>query len=132
MAPTAGPSRAFILIGAMAAPMLVWLVAVPVLGVQLSVDTGGGHYDVGPVGVLIASLVVALLGVGLVEVLRRRTPNARRVFVIVSLVVLAVSLTGPLGSGTDAAARSALAVMHLAVAAVVIPALARRAGSPSQ
>jgi Family of unknown function (DUF6069) len=43
----------------------------------------------------------------------------------VALVVLALSLAGPLRGGTTTAAKTALACMHMAAAAVLIPMLAR-------
>jgi hypothetical protein len=43
----------------------------------------------------------------------------------VAIVVVLLSLGGPLTSGTTAAAKVTLALMHLAVAAVLIPVLRR-------
>lgn len=48
----------------------------------------------------------------------------------VAIVVLLVSLSLPLSAGATISSKAALALMHLAVAAVLIPALRRN--SPAQ
>jgi hypothetical protein len=58
--------------------------------------------------------------------LERLTPRARRVWLVVALVGLAVSLMPPLaGTGVGTANRIVLLLMHLAVAAVFISVLYR-------
>jgi peptidoglycan/LPS O-acetylase OafA/YrhL len=66
-----------------------------------------------------------LAGWALLAALERLTPQARGAWTLVALVILALSLAGPLGGGTTTAAKTALACMHLAAAAVLIPILAR-------
>jgi hypothetical protein len=59
--------------------------------------------------------------------LERRTPHGLAVWTTVALVVTIASLSLPAVAGITAAAATALALMHLAVAAVLIPALRRSA-----
>lgn len=79
-----------------------------------------------PLQVLAASAVAALAGWGLLAVLERWTARAHAVWVATAVVVLALSLGGPLsGEGITALDRAALVAMHLAVAAVLVPGLPR-------
>ncbi len=61
---------------------------------------------------------------GLLAVLERTAGRPRRAWTITALAVLALSLTGPLGSAADTASLGVLTAMHLLVGAVLIPGLA--------
>ncbi|MDQ6851282.1 MAG: DUF6069 family protein, partial [Actinomycetota bacterium] len=62
------------------------------------------------------------LGWTVVALLERRARRPRRVWMITGLIVLVLSLSGPLsGHGVTAGERLALICMHLAVAAVLVP-----------
>lgn len=112
--------------GAPAAALTVWALAVPVAGTTLTVRMGDGAQPVGPAPVVVASLLAGLAGWAVVAVLERSTARPGRIWAIVAAAVLAVSLTGPLGSAVGAAAALVLILLHLVVAAVLIPGLARR------
>jgi hypothetical protein len=116
-------------IGAAAAALAVWTVAVPLAGVDLTVrtDGGGGIRKVGSGDVVLVSLLAGLAGWGLLALLERFTAHPRRTWTATALVVLALSLLGPLGAGVGTAATVTLAGMHVAAAAVLIPLLARSA-----
>ncbi|MEV4019802.1 DUF6069 family protein [Nonomuraea angiospora] len=114
------------LIGAPAAALAVWALAVPLAGAALTVRTGGGTQTVGPVSVIVASLVAGLAGWALLAVLERRTARPGRVWTITALVVLVLSLAGPLGSAVGLAATLVLTLLHLVVGAVLVAGLARR------
>jgi Family of unknown function (DUF6069) len=117
-------SRALGIGGAVMAAVAVWVVAVPMLGLHLMVQFGPGSPEsVGVDFVVGASLIASLLGWGLLAMLERRTPRARTIWTVVAIAVLLVSLSLPLSTGTTASTRAALAMMHVAVAAVLIPAL---------
>ena len=110
--------------GAVTAAAAVWAVAVPLLGLHLIVRFGtGSPQSIGLDLVVGASLIASLAGWGLLAMLERRTPHARLIWTIAALAVLIVSLSLPLSAGTTASTRAALAAMHVAVAAVLIPAL---------
>jgi hypothetical protein len=86
--------------------------------------------DIGPVLVAVGCGAAALAAWGLLALLERLTARARTIWTIVAVVVLVASLGTPLlGSGVTAANRAVLELLHLAVAAVLIPALRRTAAS---
>jgi hypothetical protein len=119
-------ARAVAVAGATLAALGVWAVAVPLLGADLLVRPGGGSAQrVGAGAVAAASLIPALLGWALLALLERRTARARPVWTGVAVVVLLLSLGGPLTAGTTTASKAVLVLMHLAVGAVLIPALRR-------
>lgn len=110
--------------GAVTAAVAVWAVAVPLLGLHLIIRFGtGSPQSIGLDYVVGASLIASLAGWGLLAMLERRSPHARLIWTIGALVVLLVSLSLPFSAGITASTRAALAAMHVAVAAVLIPAL---------
>lgn len=116
-------------IGAPAAALAVWALAVPVAGTALTVRMGDGTQSVGPVPVVVASLLAGLAGWALLAVLERFASRPGRIWTIVALVVLALSLLGPVGSGVGTVATLVLVLLHLVVGAVLVPGLARSAGA---
>ncbi|MGI8329863.1 DUF6069 family protein [Actinomadura scrupuli] len=119
--------RALAVTGAVAAALTVWAVAVPLAGIEPAVRTGGGTQPVGPGAIATSALLAGLAGWALLAALERLTSRARRTWTIIAVVVLVLSLSGPLGNGAHTTATVALAGMHLAVGAVLIPALRRSA-----
>ncbi|MEO3872191.1 DUF6069 family protein [Nonomuraea sp. B12E4] len=113
-------------IGSPAAALAVWALAVPMAGTTLTVRMGGGTQAVGPVLVVVTSLLAGLAGWGLLAVLERLAARPGRIWRIVALVVLVLSLLGPVGSAAGPAATLVLVLLHLVVGAVLIPGLARR------
>src|SRR5687767_14391663 len=83
---------------AVAGAVLVWLLAVPVAGMDLLVRPGqGAEQHVGVASVALVSLLASLLGWGLLAALERLWPRrARTIWTTVALVVLLLSLAGPL------------------------------------
>ena len=119
-------SRALAVLGAVVAALTVWTVAGPVLGIDLQVQRRPGQLEAVNVGaVLGSSLVASLAGWATLAVLERLTRRTRTVWTILALAVLALSMVGPLAGGVTAGAKAALALMHLVVAAVLVPVLAR-------
>lgn len=120
--------RASTVAAAVLTAVAVWLIAVPVAGLDLLVRPGGGAtQQVGVGSVVIVSLLAALLGWGLLALLERLIPaRARAVWTVAAGVMLVLSLAGPLTGGTTAAVAATLALMHVAVGAVLIMGLRRR------
>jgi hypothetical protein len=119
-----GVTRTFIVAGAVFAALVVWVIAVPILGIQLVVRFGSAAPEtVGIALIAGASLLGSLCGWGLLAALERRTSRARAIWTGVAVIVLLASLSLPLTAATTSAARIALGLTHLAVAAVLIPAL---------
>jgi hypothetical protein len=64
----------------------------------------------------------------LLALLEHRNDRGRTVWTAIATVVVVLSLILPLTAGTTVSTKAALALMHVSVAAVLIPAL-RRTGS---
>ncbi|MFE5855928.1 DUF6069 family protein [Streptomyces sp. NPDC056500] len=112
---------------AVLAPLLVWLVADPVLGHRLRIVNGEQTLDIGAVAVVLAALLAALAGWGLLAALERFWGRrARALWTGVAIAVLALSFLPLTGDGMDGGTRAALALMHLAVAAALIVGLRTR------
>ena len=108
------------------AAVLAWLVAVPIVGIDLLVRPGGAAQQVGLGSVVTVSLLASLLGWGLLALLERLVPRrAMTAWTVVAVVVLMLSLTGPLTAAANAAVAIALVLMHLVVGAVLIMGLRR-------
>ncbi|MEV4680737.1 DUF6069 family protein [Streptomyces kurssanovii] len=112
---------------AVLAPVLVWLVADPLLGHRLRIADGEQTLDLGAVPVAVVALLASLSGWGLLAVLERfGKRRARAIWTGVAGAVLAASFLPFFGDGMDGGTRVSLALMHLAVAAVLIPGLVVR------
>lgn len=118
--------RATAALAAVLAPAAIWLVAVPLVGVDLQVaqPSGRAPAEITLPLVLVTALAASLAGWGLLALLERLTPRARTIWTATAVVALVVSFAPLLGPGTPTASRIVLALMHLAVAAILIPALA--------
>lgn len=111
------------------APVLVWLVTDPLLGHRLTIDDGEETLGMTAGPVAVVALLASLAGWALLAALERFGPrHARAVWAVTAGAVLAASFLPLTGDGMDAGTRAALALMHLAVAAVLIPGL--RASRP--
>ncbi|TDE51527.1 hypothetical protein E1295_18155 [Nonomuraea mesophila] len=118
--------RPLTVVGASAAALAAWVLAVPVAGIELTARMGAGVDQVGPAAVVVASLLAGLAGWALLAVLERFTARGGRIWTVVALTVLGLSLLGPLGSAVGTAATVVLLLLHLVVGAVLVPGLARR------
>ena len=119
----------------MPAAAAVWLIARFGFGLQVRTPgfAPGQHpMNLGVALVLIASAVAGAAAWAAVEVIERTASRPRRAWVAAGLIALVVSLSGPLaGHGVTMSSRLALVCMHLAVAAVLIPAFALTIGRRS-
>ncbi|WP_051681975.1 DUF6069 family protein [Cellulomonas sp. HZM] len=108
---------------AVAAALLVWLLAVPLAHVELDVQGSA----VGPVAVAVSAALAVLLAWPVRTLLAGRT-RAVPAWRVTCGVVLLLSLVAPLGAD-GAGARAVLVAMHVVVGAVVVVGLEpRRAG----
>jgi hypothetical protein len=108
-------------IGAGLAALVVWLLAVPVGGIELAANPQGVVQQIGLDQVLIVALGAGLVGWGLLAALERLVPaRARLIWTIVAAVVLVLSLFGPIGAGVGVASKLVLSVLHLVVGALLI------------
>ena len=120
--------RAATVVGAVLAAVVVWAVAGPLLGVDLSVSFGAGEppTEVGLLAVVVSSALASLVAWGLLALLERSTARGLLVWTALAVVALALSFAPLLAAGgTAAGTRTALALLHLVVAAVLVPGLRR-------
>ena len=112
--------------GATLAAAVIWAIEVPLLGIHLQTQFGNtAPQDVTIVLVVISALAGSLAGWGVLALLELRYARARTIWTWIALAVLLVSFSAPFSAGTTTTTKFALAVMHLAVAAVLIPTLRR-------
>lgn len=113
------------------AALAVWLVAKTVIGVSFTIPVAGGTrtMPVGWVSVIVITLALTLAAWGLLAVLERFTPRARMIWAAIASAALLLSFAGPLfaAGAASAGTKVSLVLMHVAVAVVLIPLLARTA-----
>lgn len=112
---------------AMASALAIWVLAVLALGMDLRAPAFDGSSETLPVraqDVLLVSALLSFAGWGFMAVLERLTSRGRRVWLMIAVAALVLSLGTPLaGTGVNLANRIVLMLMHLAVGSVLIPAL---------
>lgn len=96
--------------GGVAYALMHWIVG-------LDLYAGGREVTLAPV--LIAAAVAGLAGWALLAILSRFTPKALRVWTVISVVVLVVSLAGPAGAD-DLESVLGLMSLHLTVGVTII------------
>jgi Family of unknown function (DUF6069) len=102
---------------AAAAALLLWAVA-RLLGVDVEVELGGEIRQVGPVDILVTT-IVAGLAAWVVYSFLARTPRTARWWPSVGSIAIGISTVGPFNL-SDGAATVTLLAMHLAVGAILI------------
>jgi len=114
---------------AIASALAVWVTAELAFGVDPRAPSFDASTETLPVraqDVLLVSALLSFAGWGFIAVLERLTAHARRVWLVIAVAALVLSLGTPLaGTGVSLANRSVLMLMHLAVGGVLIPALYR-------
>jgi hypothetical protein len=114
---------------AVVAAVLVWTVAGPIAGADLTVRSGGGTQHVNLVDVVLATLVAGLVAWGLRALLDKLTRRPGPVWTVSAAIALVLSVVGPL-SATHASAMAILTLLHLLVAGILIAGLSRPAARP--
>ncbi len=103
--------------------VVLWLAEMG--GQPLLVTGPGGHQPV-PVGAVVGSTVVAGIAALLLAAGARRGRHPRRRFLLITTVGLLLSLAPPVLAAASTATAVWLSVMHLVVAAAIVPAVAGR------
>lgn len=116
------PQRALAVAGATAAVAPFWIGAWAT-GVEFDVVSGGRPMVVSLPLVLTTAFAVSLAGWGALALLERLTARAGRIWTAIAVAVLLISLVPLPAVETESATRVVLALMHVAVGAVLIPAL---------
>jgi hypothetical protein len=113
--------RVITVAAAVVAGLAGWIVAGPLLGVPLRVRVtpSAPAIEVAASSVAIVSLLAGLAGWGLLMLVRRFAANQRKIWAMGAVVVLLVSLAGPLG-GVRPSTVVALICLHVLVGTVLI------------
>ena len=121
---------------AMASALAIWVIAELGLGIDLRAPAFDGSAETLPIrvqDVLLVSALLSLAGWGFIAVLERLTARAPRLWLVIAVAALLLSLGTPLaGAGVTLADRVVLMLMHLAVGSVLMPALYRSSPRPEE
>jgi uncharacterized protein DUF6069 len=117
-------ARALVVLAAVAGALLVWVIADPLLKADLDVRFGdsGAADHVAARAVAVTTLVLALLGWGLLELLERRygSPRGDDIWVAAAVVAMLLSLLGPIIGGLTISATVGLLAIHITAGAILI------------
>ena len=117
-------ARALVVLAAVAGALLVWVIADPLLKADLDVRFGdsGAADHVAARAVAVTTLVLALLGWGLLELLERRygSPRGDDIWVAIAVVAMLLSLLGPIIAGLTISATVGLLAIHITAGAILI------------
>ncbi|MET0684142.1 MAG: DUF6069 family protein [Solirubrobacteraceae bacterium] len=117
-------ARALVVLAAVAGALLVWVIADPLLKADLDVRFGdsGAADHVAARAVAVTTLVLALLGWGLLELLERRygSPRGDDLWVAAAVVAMLLSLLGPIIAGLTISATVGLLAIHITAGAILI------------
>lgn len=120
---------------AVGAAVLTWIVIDVLAGVDLRAPVFDGFasgQDITFGAVVLVSGLASLGSWGLLALLERWTSRPRRIWTAVAILGFLISLGGPLsGTGISPENRWLLALLHLVVAAVLIPLMYRTARADS-
>lgn len=117
-----------VLLLAATAAAALWMLAVPALGVDLTVTVGEGTRTVGIGSVLVSTTAATLAGWATLTLFGRWT-KGRRVWAWGAVALASLSLVSPLTMAHSIGAAVTLVGMHLAVTAVVVPGLLLATGA---
>lgn len=119
-----GARRVALLTGVTAVAAVVVFLGLRLAGQDFVVDARGVNQPV-PVGAVAVATVLGAIAAYLLARLSLRTARPRRTFVGLALLGLALSAFPPVLSATEVSTAGWLMVLHVVVAAVLVPALAR-------
>ncbi|MGL5817607.1 MAG: DUF6069 family protein [Phycicoccus sp.] len=116
--------RALAVAGGAVAGLLVWVILVPIGGMDLRAANGGTEQEIPAAAVIIFSLVGGLLGWGIAELLQRRAGRPKRTWIVLTTVLTALSCIPSFAGAADTGSALGLSLLHIGVAMVVIPGIA--------
>ena len=87
----------------------------------------GDDRTIGIVLTVVVTAIVGLIAWGVLELLERWTTRAPSTWQTVAVVILLVSLLGPIGSAVDTPSMLTLIGLHIGTAATIIPLMGRTA-----
>ncbi|WP_350346771.1 DUF6069 family protein [Agromyces sp. G08B096] len=113
------------LAAAITLPLVVWVVAVPGLGLDLAIGSGVQAQTVGPAAIGTVALIAGAAAWAVLALLERFARRGARIFTILGWTLLALSLLGPATTGAAAPVVLTLVAMHLATGATLMVGLPR-------
>jgi hypothetical protein len=116
--------RAVTLLAAPAVALAIWVVSVPIAGLDLTVGSGSSALTVHAGSVAAVALLMGAAAWALLAFLERLGRGGVRAWRITAWAVLALSLLGPVSMGASVAVLASLLAMHVAVGLTVILGLA--------
>ncbi|GAA1582212.1 DUF6069 family protein [Actinoplanes couchii] len=123
--------RAIVVVGAVLATVLVWVIGEPVLGHDLVVvSPGQPAMDLGLSQIAFVAAAASLLGWATLAVLERFTRHALTIWTVAAALITAVSFLPFAGVEATTGSKVVLALTHVAVAAVLIPGFRSTATKP--
>ena len=111
---------------ATAVAVVLWVLAAPLSGVELLVDSVVGRMEVDLASVVLGSAIGGFGALAVGRAARRWSSRPRRSFLIATGLILPLSLIGPATTALSTATALWLCSMHLAVGSVAIPLVAGR------
>lgn len=117
--------RAGTIIASAFAAVVIWIIAVPVGGLDLVVRSGWSTQSVGLVSVAIVAVLAGAAAWATLAILERMVRSARLIWTIVGWLVLVLSLLGPLSLAVGTGTVWVLLTMHVVVGATLILGLTR-------
>lgn len=107
------------------AGLVVWVLLVPLGGMELRANVGGSEQEVPVFAVVLASLLGCLVGWAAVAVLERRVARPRRTWLLLATALVVLSFLSPVFQAADTSSVVGLSLMHVAVALAAVPLFAR-------
>src|SRR4051794_7511115 len=89
--------RALATMAAAGATFTLWMIAHPIAGADLAVDTGSGPTTVTPTAAVLVTVVAGLAAWGLLALVERFSRRAAAIWSWIAGAVVLISLLGPLG-----------------------------------
>lgn len=117
--------RALTIVDAIVLNIIILGIGRLVMGEFPTATVSGDDQTIDFVPVIAVTALAGLAAWGLLALLERMTERAKTIWTAAALVVLAVSLIGPLGSGVGTSSKILLTLLHFG-AAIPIIALMRR------
>ncbi|MGF1663862.1 MAG: DUF6069 family protein [Kineosporiaceae bacterium] len=118
-------SRLLAWLGGAVAGLVVWLIAALVADADLRVTIGATEQQIVAVWVVGSALVQGGVGWAVLALLERFLTRARTIWLVIAVVVLVLTGVNAAVAAVNTETAVWLNVMHLAVAAVLVPVLAR-------
>ncbi|MGF1648281.1 MAG: DUF6069 family protein [Kineosporiaceae bacterium] len=118
-------SRLLAWLGGAVAALVVWVVAAPIAGADLRATVAGSEQEIVAVAAVVSALVQGGIGWAVLALLERFLGRARTIWLVLAALVLVFSGVNAATAAGNTETAVWLNVMHVAVAAVLVPVLAR-------